>query len=120
MCHHRIRSPAASAHSPMEIPFLSSLFLIVAAPFVGSFLGTLVTRLPEKRPLVVARSRCEHCRRTLGWRDLVPIVSWLAARGRCRHCGASIGAVYPAIELAALAIARWSAAGAPAWSAWAG
>ena len=35
-------------------------------------------------------------------------MSWLALRGRCRLCAQPIGLFYPAIELAALAIAIWA------------
>jgi leader peptidase (prepilin peptidase) / N-methyltransferase len=78
---------------------------LAAAPFIGSFLGVLVQRLPEGRPMAWGRSRCEHCRTVLAARDLVPFVSWLAARGRCRFCGQPLGWFYPAIELAAVAVA---------------
>jgi leader peptidase (prepilin peptidase)/N-methyltransferase len=104
----------------METSVLSSVLLIVVAPFIGSFLGTIIRRLPEKRPLLFGRSACEHCHRMLGWRDLIPVVSWLVGRGRCRYCGAAIGAFYPAVELAALTVALWSAAVTPGWIAWAG
>lgn len=79
--------------------------LIVLAPFVGSFLGVVIERLPDGEPLVARRSRCAHCGATLAVRDLVPLASWLATRGRCRRCGAWLGWFYPAVELAALAIA---------------
>lgn len=79
--------------------------LAAAAPFVGSFLGVLVRRLPEHRPILWARSRCESCGAVLQARDLVPIISWLAAKGRCRFCAAPIGWFYPAIELAATIVA---------------
>jgi leader peptidase (prepilin peptidase)/N-methyltransferase len=79
--------------------------LIGAAPFVGSFVGVVIDRLPEGRPLVWSRSRCARCGTVLTARDLVPLASWATARGRCRHCGAGLGLFYPAIELAALAIA---------------
>jgi leader peptidase (prepilin peptidase) / N-methyltransferase len=108
------------AGSIMEAQVLSAVVLVAIAPFIGSFLGTVIRRLPEKRPLLLGRSECEHCHRTLGWRDLVPVASWLAARGRCRHCGVAIGAFYPAVELAALAVALWSVAVTPGWVAWAG
>jgi leader peptidase (prepilin peptidase)/N-methyltransferase len=78
---------------------------LAAAPFIGSFLGVLVRRLPEGRPLAWERSRCEHCGKALTARDLVPLVSWLAAGGRCRFCGQPLGWFYPGIELAALAVA---------------
>ena len=103
-----------------EPTVIATLILLLVSPFVGSFLGTVILRLPEKRPLLLGRSECAHCQRTLGWRDLIPLVSWLAARGRCRYCGAAIGAFYPAVELAALAVALWSVAVTPGWIAWAG
>jgi leader peptidase (prepilin peptidase)/N-methyltransferase len=79
--------------------------LIVAAPFIGSFLGVLIRRLPEGRPIVWARSACEACGAGLTASELVPLVSWVIARGRCGHCGRPVGWFYPAVELAALAAA---------------
>ncbi|HEY3912037.1 MAG TPA: A24 family peptidase [Stellaceae bacterium] len=91
---------------------------VLAAPFVGSFLGVLVRRLPESRPIIWARSQCEGCGAALRPRDLVPLVSWLATRGRCRFCRIPLGHFYPAIELAAVAVALVAATvdgGAAAW-----
>jgi leader peptidase (prepilin peptidase)/N-methyltransferase len=51
-------------------------------------------------------------------RDLVPLASWLTLRGRCRHCGAWIGWFYPAVELAALAIAVVSVTVTRGYDAW--
>jgi leader peptidase (prepilin peptidase) / N-methyltransferase len=84
--------------------------LVIAAPFVGSFLGVLVRRLSDGRPTLLARSRCETCGTVLSARDLVPFLGWLANRGRCRFCHAPIGLFEPAIELAATAIALAAAA----------
>jgi leader peptidase (prepilin peptidase) / N-methyltransferase len=84
-------------------------FLIAAGPFVGSFVGTLTLRWPAGESVVVGRSACQSCRATLGWRDLVPIASWIAARGRCRRCGAAIGFLYPVTEAAALGVGVWAA-----------
>jgi leader peptidase (prepilin peptidase) / N-methyltransferase len=88
------------------------------APFAGSFLGALVLRLPEGRPVLAGRSACPHCRAVLGARDLVPLLSWLLALGRCRHCRALLGAFYPGTELAALGVALWAALVVPAWLLW--
>jgi leader peptidase (prepilin peptidase)/N-methyltransferase len=84
------------------------LWPLLAAPFVGSFLGVLITRLPLGSPVVVGRSACPQCGARLGVRDLVPVVSFLVLRGRCRHCGGRIGWFHPGVELAALAVAGWA------------
>jgi leader peptidase (prepilin peptidase) / N-methyltransferase len=92
--------------------------LLAAAPIVGSFLGVLIRRLPERVPVVWSRSRCEFCETGLAVRDLVPLASWLLARGQCRYCGRSLGWFYPAVELAALALVGASLAidrGIQAW-----
>lgn len=92
--------------------------LIVAAPFVGSFLGVLIRRLPEGRPIVWARSACESCGAVLRASELVPLVSWAVARGRCRRCGRALGWFYPGVELAALAVALIALAVDDAETAW--
>jgi leader peptidase (prepilin peptidase) / N-methyltransferase len=78
---------------------------VLASPFVGSFLGVVVRRLPEDRPIAWGRSRCEHCGTVLAARDLVPVFSWLAAGGRCRYCHQHLGWFYPGTEIAALLVA---------------
>lgn len=79
--------------------------LLVLGPVIGSFLGVLVRRLPEGRPVVAARSACETCGHVLGPLEMVPLLSFALQRGRCKACGAPISWFHPAIELAALAIA---------------
>jgi leader peptidase (prepilin peptidase)/N-methyltransferase len=79
--------------------------LVLIAPFIGSFLGLLIRRLPEGSTVVRGRSRCDACGATLRVRDLVPIVSWLMVGARCRYCNQPLCWFYPGVELAALAIA---------------
>ena len=97
----------------------SAVILLLAAPFVGSFLGLLVVRLPLGETVVLGRSRCRECGATLGPRDLVPLLSWAVSGGRCRHCHAALGWFHPAIEAAALGVALWSVAVVPGGLAWA-
>ncbi|MGH7036284.1 MAG: prepilin peptidase [Stellaceae bacterium] len=96
----------------------SSLWPVAAAPFIGSFLGVLVMRLPQARPVILGTSSCDHCGRRLGAADLVPIASWLAAGGRCRHCGAGLSPLYLATELGALGLAVWAASLSQGWALW--
>ena len=92
--------------------------LIGVAVLVGSFLGVVIDRLPDGETIVAGRSRCARCDAVLTVRDLVPLASWLALRGQCRHCGARIGWFYPAVELAALAIAVVSVTVTRGYDAW--
>lgn len=67
---------------------------------VGSFITLASWRMPRGESIVLPPSRCPACTKTLGVRDLVPVLSWLCARGKCRHCGIKIHWRYPALELA--------------------
>ena len=98
----------------MHAPDVTTLFGLAAAPAAGSFVGTLVVRLPRTEPVVAARSQCPICRATLRPVELVPLVSYLAQNGACRHCGARISTFYPSVELAAIAIALTSLGLVPA------
>ncbi|MFO1028515.1 MAG: A24 family peptidase [Acetobacteraceae bacterium] len=81
---------------------------LLVAPFIGSFLGVLIQRLPEHRPVGLARSQCDQCGHTVAARDLIPLLSFVLLRGRCRYCHQPIGWLAPGVELAALAVAGWA------------
>jgi leader peptidase (prepilin peptidase)/N-methyltransferase len=93
----------------LDITRLLPIALIVVAPFIGSFLSVVVTRLVRGKTVVAGRSACDACGHPLGVLDLVPLASFAALRGRCRHCGAAIDPVHPALEIGALAVALWAA-----------
>jgi leader peptidase (prepilin peptidase)/N-methyltransferase len=81
----------------MDSQLVIQMSLIVAAPFIGSFLGVVIERLPAGRPILLARSACRHCKATLGVRDLIPLLSWLTSLGKCRHCGGEIELFHPMV-----------------------
>jgi leader peptidase (prepilin peptidase)/N-methyltransferase len=89
---------------------VSPVAAVLISPFIGSFLGVLILRLPDGRPVATSRSACDQCGRRLSARDLVPFLSYLLSRGRCRHCGAAIGWFPVAAEAAAAGVAGWAAA----------
>ncbi len=80
-------------------------FLVVCSPFIGSFLGLLTYRLPIGQTVIFDRSRCDHCGKTLGALNLMPIVSFLAQRGKSICCGKAIPTEYLWIEILATMIA---------------
>jgi leader peptidase (prepilin peptidase)/N-methyltransferase len=77
------------------------LALVALAPglALGSFLNVVAARVPLRRSLVSPGSACMSCGHEIGWRDNVPVLSWLLLRGRCRNCEAAIPWRYPAVEL---------------------
>jgi leader peptidase (prepilin peptidase)/N-methyltransferase len=94
--------------------------VLLAAPFVGSFVATLAWRLPRGEPAILGRSACPACGTTLNAIDLIPVFGWLLRRGHCRACAAPIAPAYPLTELAAVGAAAWAAwAVAPGWPLWA-
>ena len=80
------------------------LLPLLLGPFIGSFLGVLIRRLPSGRPVALARSACETCGARLTPIELIPLISHLRQRGLCRHCGASIPPFHWHVELAATTI----------------
>jgi leader peptidase (prepilin peptidase)/N-methyltransferase len=86
---------------------------VLAAPFVGSFVGLLALRLPAGRPVAFVRSQCPRCGHGLAAADLLPLVSWLLRNGKCRYCAGTVSLYYPAVELSALAVAIWAIAVLP-------
>jgi len=92
---------------------LDGLLPLLLSPFIGSFLGVVIRRLPLGRPIAVARSECEGCGRALPARDLVPLLSYVLLRGRCRFCRAGIARFHVGIELAAIAVAAWATLAMP-------
>ncbi len=91
---------------------------VALSPFIGSFLGVIVTRALEPRTIVVGRSACPACGSALGPRDLVPLLSFIWLKGRCRVCAAHIAWFHPAIELAAILVAIWAAVSADGAILW--
>jgi leader peptidase (prepilin peptidase)/N-methyltransferase len=85
-------------------PWRDAAVALVAAPVIGSFLGTMVGRTAAGQGFVGGRSCCETCRHRLGPAELIPLVSYAIQRGRCRACGAPIRPFHLYIELAALLV----------------
>lgn len=83
--------------------------VLLAAPFIGSFLGLVSLRAPAGEPFIVARSRCAQCARRLAPAELLPLLSYGLQRGRCACRCSAIPWRYPALELASLVVAILSA-----------
>lgn len=71
---------------------------------IGSFLSVCIDRLPRNESVAGPPSHCEACQHRLGFRDLIPILSYLLLRGRCRYCRVTISRKLLWVELATGAI----------------
>ncbi len=80
----------------MEFIFALGFFLF--GLLIGSFLNAVIHRLHTEESLN-GRSYCPHCRKTIAWFDLIPVISFLILRGKCRHCKKPISVQYPFVEL---------------------
>jgi leader peptidase (prepilin peptidase) / N-methyltransferase len=94
------------AYEPL--PILPFAFLSALGLIVGSFLGTLVIRLPAGRPFLLGRSTCDSCGEVLAPWQLIPVASWLFQNGKCGRCGSRISVFYPLIEIAAAVVTVWA------------
>jgi len=74
------------------VAFLSGLVL-------GSFLNSLIYRLPRGISVARGRSFCPKCGHQLQALDLVPLFSFIFLKGKCRYCRAPISWRYPLVEL---------------------
>jgi len=77
----------------------AALVAFVPGLAIGSFLNVVAARVPAGRSIVHPPSACPECDAPIGWRDNIPVVSYLLLRGRCRNCAASIPWTYPLVEL---------------------
>jgi leader peptidase (prepilin peptidase)/N-methyltransferase len=124
---------------------LSPAVLALLGLCIGSFLNVVIHRLPlmmeqdwkvqgaealgvelaAPAPITLStpRSRCPSCSHAIGWRENIPVVSYLALRGRCSDCKTPISLRYPAIELltaALFAACGWHFGPHPAVLLWCG
>lgn len=97
------------------------VIFILASLCVGSFLNTVISRLPSmvhRRErdsalyhlhispperfmpnLVLPPSSCPHCQARIKVRHLLPVVSYLILKGRCASCGYTISSRYLWVEI---------------------
>lgn len=81
----------------MDLVLLLGVFILGLC--VGSFLNVVILRLESGASFVRGRSQCPNCDHMLGWRDLLPVVSFLELGGKCRYCRRKISVQYPLVEL---------------------
>lgn len=82
----------------MELAILLIFFLYGLV--FGSFFNVVGLRVPNGTLFKEKRSYCDTCQRTLTWKELLPVFSYLFQKGKCKGCGESISPLYPLMECA--------------------
>ncbi len=80
------------------IPLITVLAFIFGC-VIGSFLNVVSLRFKTGKGLN-GRSMCMSCGKTLTWKELVPVFSFLVQKGKCHGCKSKISWQYPLVELA--------------------
>ena len=73
------------------------LFFIIGASF-GSFLNTVIYRVPEKISIIKPGSRCSSCKTPIRFTDNIPILGYFLLCGKCRICGDPFSMRYVLVE----------------------
>ena len=67
---------------------------------MGSFLGCMGYRIPNKIKTTYPSSFCANCGKPLKWYMNIPILSYIFLKGKCAYCGKPINFIYPFVEIA--------------------
>lgn len=76
-----------------------SFFLFCYGLVFGSFSNVLIDRQGSGESVLWGRSHCDHCKKTLRWYELIPVLSFIVQLGKCRRCHRHLSLQYPLIEL---------------------
>ena len=81
------------------MPDLFLLFILVLLGLVfGSFISALSYRAIAGLSIFKGRSICPRCKKTISWKDNVPVLSFFLLKGKSRCCKKLISIRYPLIE----------------------
>ena len=78
--------------------FWLNLLVFLLGLATGSFLNCVIFRLAGSASFLKGRSVCPKCKHQLGWKDIIPVASYIILGGKCRYCKRKISRQYPIIE----------------------
>jgi prepilin signal peptidase PulO-like enzyme (type II secretory pathway) len=74
------------------------LILVILGLVFGSFVSALSYRAIVGMSIFKGRSVCPQCKKTISWKDNIPVFSFLFLKGKSRCCKKLISIRYPLIE----------------------
>lgn len=82
-----------------EDPVIILISGLVLGAIVGSFLNVCISRIPERKSIVLPSSSCPKCGTPVSWFYNIPILSWLALKGKAKCCDYKLPIRYLLVEL---------------------
>lgn len=68
--------------------------------FFWSFASVIIDRLKNKKSWIFLwRSECPNCKHKLGFKDLIPLISFISTLWKCRYCSKKVSFLYPILEV---------------------
>ncbi len=80
------------------------IWLGIIGAIMGSFLGCMGYRIPNKIKTTYPSSFCSNCKNPLKWYMNIPILSYTFLGGKCAYCKEKIGFIYFLTELLGCAL----------------
>ncbi|UTH13073.1 prepilin peptidase [Macrococcus equipercicus] len=66
---------------------------------IGSVIGSFMWCVMDNEGSLLRRSHCQSCGKSLGWYELIPVLSYFMQRGRCRLCRQRIPVSHVVVEV---------------------
>lgn len=76
-----------------------NIVLLLFGLAIGSFINMAAYRIPAELSILRPRSYCNHCKTTLPFFALIPVVGYIFTKGKCFKCKIKIPLEYPIVEL---------------------
>ncbi len=76
-----------------------TIWISIIGAIMGSFLGCMGYRIPNKIKTTYPSSFCSYCKKPLKWYMNIPILSYIFLHGKCKYCHKKIGIIYFIVEV---------------------
>jgi leader peptidase (prepilin peptidase)/N-methyltransferase len=82
----------------MGFDYIYYFLIFCGGTFIGSFLNLVSDRIINGEPILFGRSHCDFCKKPLGPKNLLPVISFIVQKGKCAFCGKKLSRFYPVSE----------------------
>ena len=79
--------------------YIITIWIMLIGAIMGSFLGCMGYRIPNKIKTTYPSSFCSSCKKPLKWYMNIPIISYIILGGKCAYCKKKIGFIYFLCEI---------------------